>query len=57
MKLILASNNTHKAKEFREILAPLGIEVVTQSEAGCDFEADETASPLRRTPISRPRRR
>ena len=42
MKLILASNNAHKAKEFREILAPLGIEVVTQSEAGCDFEADET---------------
>ena len=34
MKLILASNNAHKAKEFREILAPLGIEVVTQSEAG-----------------------
>ena len=38
MKLILASNNAHKAKEFREILAPLGIEVVTQSEAGCDYD-------------------
>lgn len=42
MKLILASNNAHKAREFREILSPLGIEVVTQGEAGCDFEADET---------------
>ena len=42
MRLILASNNAHKAREFREILAPLGIDVLTQSEAGCDFEADET---------------
>ncbi len=44
MKLILASNNAHKAQEFREILSPLGIDVVTQSEAGCNFEADETGS-------------
>ncbi|HIS45611.1 MAG TPA: RdgB/HAM1 family non-canonical purine NTP pyrophosphatase [Candidatus Scatomorpha merdigallinarum] len=42
MRLILASNNAHKAQEFREILSPLGIDVVTQSEAGCHFEADET---------------
>ena len=42
MRLILASNNAHKAREFREILAPLGIDVLTQSEAGCNFEADET---------------
>lgn len=44
MKLILASNNAHKAREFREILAPLDIEVMTQSEAGCNFEADETGT-------------
>ena len=44
MKLVLASNNAHKAREFREILAPLGIEVVTQSEAGCHFEVDETGT-------------
>ena len=42
MRLILASNNAHKAREFREILAPLGIEIVTQGEAGCNFEVDET---------------
>ena len=42
MKLILASNNAHKAREFREILSPLGVEVITQREAGCDFEVDET---------------
>lgn len=44
MKLILASNNAHKAREFREILAPLGFELVTQSEAGCDLEVDETGT-------------
>ena len=44
MKLILASNNAHKAREFREILAPLGFEIVTQSEAGCDLEVDETGT-------------
>ena len=42
MKLVLASNNAHKAREFREILAPLGIEVITQGEAGCRLEVDET---------------
>lgn len=42
MKLILASNNTHKLREFDQILSPLGIEIIPQSEAGCHFEVDET---------------
>ena len=44
MKLILASNNAHKLREFREILTPLGIEIIPQSEAGCHFEVDETGT-------------
>ena len=44
MKLILASNNAHKLREFTEILAPLGIEIVSQSDAGCHFEVDETGT-------------
>lgn len=40
-KLVLASNNKKKLVELREILADLGIEVLSQSEAGCDFEVDE----------------
>lgn len=44
MKLILASNNPHKLREFREILSPLGIEIISQSEAGCHFEVEETGS-------------
>ncbi|MEG1632481.1 MAG: RdgB/HAM1 family non-canonical purine NTP pyrophosphatase [Oscillospiraceae bacterium] len=42
MTLILASNNAHKLREFGEILAADGIEIISQREAGCDFEVDET---------------
>ena len=44
MKLILASNNAHKLREFKQILSPLGIEIIPQSEAGCHFEVDETGT-------------
>jgi XTP/dITP diphosphohydrolase len=39
-RLVLASGNPGKLREFREMLAPLGIEVVPQSELGVP-EADE----------------
>ena len=41
MKLVLASNNPGKLREIREIMAGSGIEVLSQREAGCDFEAEE----------------
>ena len=44
MKLILATNNRDKLREVREILADTDIEVVSQSEAGCHFEAEETGT-------------
>ncbi len=44
MKLVLASNNAGKLREIREIMAGSGIEVLSQREAGCDFEAEETGS-------------
>ena len=37
MKLLIASNNQHKLKEFRDMLAPLGIEAVPQ---GAHFEGE-----------------
>jgi XTP/dITP diphosphohydrolase len=39
-RLVLASNNEGKLREFRRLLAPLGIEVIAQAELGID-EADE----------------
>lgn len=44
MKLIIASNNKGKIKEYKEILEPIGFEVVSQSEAGIELEADETGT-------------
>lgn len=44
MKLILASGNRGKLREFREILEPLGVEIVSQKEAGYDLDVDETGS-------------
>ena len=39
-RLVLASNNPGKLREFRQMLAPLGIEVAPQAELGV-AEADE----------------
>ncbi len=44
MKLILASNNANKLKEFRSLVADLDIELLSQKEAGCNFEVEETGT-------------
>ncbi len=44
MEIILASNNPDKLREVREILAPLGITVLSQAQAGCRFEAEENGT-------------
>ncbi len=41
MKLIIASNNKGKLKEFDKILSPLGYEVVSQRDAGFEIEVVE----------------
>ena len=42
MRMILASNNQKKLREMQTILSDLGIELVSQRDAGCNFEVDET---------------
>lgn len=42
--LVLASNNKNKLREFRELFSGTGIEVISQSEAGCSFEVEETGT-------------
>ena len=44
MKLILASNNAKKLKELKAILSDMDYEILSQREAGCDFEVDENGS-------------
>ena len=43
-KMILASSNPHKLREFREILEPLGWEVISQKDAGIDVDPEENGS-------------
>ena len=42
MKIIAATHNKGKIREFREILGKLGFEVISQNEAGIDVEPEET---------------
>ena len=44
MELILASNNAGKLREMRQLLSEMGVKVLSQREAGCDFEVEETGS-------------
>lgn len=44
MKLVIASNNKGKIREYKELLEPLGYKVVSQSEAGVDIEVEETGT-------------
>lgn len=42
MKLILATNNQHKLTEFRRVLDPIGVTVISQNEAGISVDVEET---------------
>ncbi len=41
MKIVLASGNAGKLREFKEILEPIGFEVISQKEVGISDEAEE----------------
>ena len=44
MKLLVASNNKGKLKEFNSILGELGIECVSMKDMGIDIEVEETGN-------------
>lgn len=44
MKLVLASKNPKKLKEMGDILSTLGVEVLSEAQAGVDVEVEETGS-------------
>ena len=44
MKLIMASNNRKKIEELRRILSGMGVEVVSQREAGLQLDVEETGT-------------
>jgi XTP/dITP diphosphohydrolase len=44
MNVILASNNAGKIREMQQILAPFGMEVLSQKQAGVDVAVEETGT-------------
>ena len=49
--LIVASNNKGKIKEYKEILEPLGFNVLSQSEANINIEVEETGKTFEENSI------
>ena len=43
-EIILASNNKGKLKEIKDKLEKYGIKVISQAEAGCNIEVEETGT-------------
>ena len=46
MKLLIATNNDKKVREFHRILEPYGVECVSLKEAGIRQEIEETGTCL-----------
>lgn len=44
MKLVIASNNKGKIREYKQLLEPMGYEVMSQSEAGLTLDVEETGT-------------
>ena len=44
MRLIIASNNKGKIREYKQLLEPFGYDVISQREAGIDIDVEETGS-------------
>ena len=55
VRFVLASNNKGKLKEMREILSELGIEVMSQKEAGIASEPEENGTTFEENAIIKAR--
>ena len=43
-KIILASNNSNKVREVKEILRDMNVEIVSMKEAGIDLDIEENGT-------------
>ena len=50
-RLVLASSNEHKLKEYQRILSPYGIKVISAKELGVELEVDESGKTYRENAI------
>ena len=55
MKLIIASNNNGKIREYKDIFEPLGFQVLSQGEENINSEVEETGSTFEQNAILKAR--
>lgn len=55
LKFIAATNNKNKIREFKEILSPLGIEILSMSETGFESDPEETGATFEENAIIKAR--
>ena len=55
MKLIIASNNSGKIREYKDIFEPLGFLVLSQSEENISIEAEETGTTFEENAVLKAR--
>ncbi len=53
MKLLLATNNAHKAQEIREILETSFSDILTMREAGIELEVEENGTTFRENALKK----
>ena len=56
MKLIIASNNPGKIREYKDIFEPLGFQVFSQEEENLHLEVEETGSTFEQNAILKARK-
>ena len=55
MKLIIASNNAGKIREFKDIFEPFGFQVLSQGEENINCEVEETGTTFDQNAILKAR--
>ena len=55
MKLIIASNNSGKIREYKDIFEPFGFQVVSQREENIRLEVEETGSTFEQNAVLKAR--
>lgn len=55
MKIIAATKNQNKIREISEKFAPLGFEVISQSDAGIDIDVEETGDTFAKNALIKAR--
>ena len=52
MKLVLASDNKNKLREFRTLFANFGVELISKAESGFTEEVEETGETFAENAVS-----